>query len=117
MLNQTLSFHSKLAGVAIRTTHETDSLESLDRELFNTLPFVANQAKTPNAAAISEGDVLAIQLDPPSGGFVLHRTVIMLKLRIAFLARLLVAAVLIEARNREPGPVRRCLTRLGVEPC
>ena len=39
----------------------------------------------------------------------------MLKLWIAFLARLLVAAILIEARDGGPGAIRTGLTSLGIE--
>src|SRR5690349_20152279 len=59
---------------------------------------------------------LAIRLQLPPRCLVLHRAVIMLKTRVALLARVLLPAVLIEARNRKPGPVCRCLASLGVEP-
>lgn len=39
----------------------------------------------------------------------------MLELRIALLARLLLLAVLVEARNRGPGSIRRRLPSLGIE--
>src|SRR3989442_7950669 len=39
----------------------------------------------------------------------------MLKLRIAFLAWLLVLAVVIEAGNRKPGTISRGLTGLGIQ--
>src|SRR5438128_1829451 len=51
----------------------------------------------------------------PSRVFVLHRSIVMLKLRIALLAGLVLAAIGIEALNRTPGPIRRCLTSLRVE--
>src|SRR5439155_800836 len=39
----------------------------------------------------------------------------MLKLGVAFLARFLLLAVVIEARNSEPGPISTGLTRLRIE--
>ena len=58
---------------------------------------------------------LAIWFQLPAGSLVFHRTVIVLKPGIAFFARFLLAAVFIEARNREPRPIGRCLASLGVE--
>jgi hypothetical protein len=80
------------------------------------LLFVADQPHTPGVTAIREGDVFAIGFNLPSRRFVFHRAVIVLELRIALLAGLLVFTIFIEAGNRRPGSISRSLTSLGVEP-
>ena len=79
------------------------------------LPFFPNQPHGANAHPIREGDPLAIRLQLPPCCLVLNRTVIVLKLGIAFLSWLLLAAVFVEARNGEPRPICRCLASLLVE--
>src|SRR5215469_2567919 len=115
MLNPALSLNGKLSIVAIRPLHNTHPFDLFKREGFNRLLFVAHQTQTPNATAIREGDVLAIRGELPTGGFVFHRTVIMLEAGIALLAGLVVLARLIEAGNGRPGPIRCHLPSLGVE--
>jgi hypothetical protein len=51
----------------------------------------------------------------PPRGFVLHAPIVMLKTGVAFLPRLVVLAVLIEARDGEPSPISTGLTSLRVE--
>src|SRR5690348_5222464 len=97
MFHLTRSQNGKLTVVAIGPLHDTYSFYLVRGKGFHRPLFVADQAQPSNATAIGEGDVLAIGFDAPSGLFVLHRAVIVLKLRIALLARLLGAAILIEA--------------------
>src|SRR2546428_9881939 len=87
----------------------------LDGEGFNLLFRIANELHPPDATSIREGEVFPVWFQLPSGLFVFHRAVIVLKLGIAFLARLMRFAVVIEAGDSEPCPVSRGLTSLGVE--
>ena len=68
-----------------------------------------------NAGAIGERDPLAVRLQPPARSLILHAPGIMPELGIAFLPRLLLAAVLIEAGNGEPGSICTGLACLRVE--
>ena len=61
-------------------------------------------------------DLLAIWLQLPTRGFVFYRAVILLKAGIALLAWFLLTAVLVEARDRLPGPVSSGLPSHRVEP-
>jgi hypothetical protein len=51
----------------------------------------------------------------PAGCFILARTVIMLKLRETLLARFLLPAIGVEARDGKPGPISSRLSGLGIE--
>src|SRR6266851_2051504 len=59
--------------------------------------------------------MFAIGVQLPSRCFVLHRTIVMLKLGIAFLPWLVFAAVLIEALDSKPCSICTGLTGLGIE--
>jgi hypothetical protein len=69
-----------------------------------------------NAGAIGEGDPLPIWFQLPPRVLVFHTPGVMPEARIAFLPRLLFLAFFVEASNRKPGPISRCLASLGVEP-
>src|SRR5260370_15599168 len=116
MLDFALGLHAELAMVAIGTTDDMHPLDILHWKGLNLLFLVSYQAESPNAAAISEGDVPAIIVKLPSCLLVLNRSVIVLKLGIALLSRPVLSAVLIEPRDSKPRPIRTCLTSLGVEP-
>jgi hypothetical protein len=113
----TLSFglDAELSVVAISAAQEANSLDLLDWEGFDVLSAIADQAQSANAAAIGEGDVASIGVELPCRLFVLHTPIVMLKLGIALLAGLVVAAILIEAGDGSPGPIRTGLTSLGIE--
>jgi len=57
-----LCLYAKLNGVAIGPMHNPYTLDVLKREGFDLLASIANQPQAPNAAAVSEGDVLAIRI-------------------------------------------------------
>src|SRR3989442_11610669 len=115
MLYCAFGLYPKLAIVAIGTMHNPDALDLLGGEGFNVLLLVAYQAQAANATPIGEGDVFAIRFNLPARMLVFHAPIVMLELRIALLAGLLVLAVLIEAFNGQPGSISRSLSRLRVE--
>jgi hypothetical protein len=115
MLDFAFSLDSKLDIVAISTTKNTYPFDVFHWEGFDVLFFVANQAKATNPAAIGEDDVFAIRLQFPSRLLVSHTPVVVLELRIAFLSRFLVLAIVIEPGDGKPSPISTCLTSLGVE--
>lgn len=115
MFDPPLSLNRKLTVVAIRSFDKAHSLDLFKRKGSYRLLFVAHQAQAPNATTIREGDVFAIRIRFPSRRFVLDRTVVVLKARIAFLGGIVVLAVLIEAGDGRPGSISRNLTSLGVE--
>ena len=102
MLDLTFSLNRELAVVAISTMHYPHSLDLFDGKGCNLLFGITHKPESSNATAIGEGDMLAIRLYLPARLFVLDRAVIMLKFGIAFLAWLVVLAVVIEAGNSEP---------------
>ncbi len=110
-----LSFglHSELRIITIRTFQNTNALDLREREGFNASG--PNQPERANAVPIREGEAPPIALQLPARRFVLHRTVVTLKAWVAFLARLLLLAVLVEAGNRLPGSICGGLTRHRVE--
>src|SRR2546425_5333717 len=59
--------------------------------------------------------MLAIRLKFPAGLLVFDRPVIVLKLRIAFFPRFVLAAVCIKTRDRKPGAISTGLTSLRIE--
>lgn len=115
MLHVALSLDSELHNISICTFDEANPLDLFDGEGRNLLLFVANQTKTPDATAIRERDVLPIGIKLPACSFVLHRAVIVLKAWIAFLSWLVGLAVVEEALNRRPRPIRCGLSCLGIE--
>ena len=60
MLDLTLCLKRELTIVAIGAAHDANALDLFDGKGFDVLPWIANQAKAPNAAAIDEGDVVSI---------------------------------------------------------
>ena len=115
MVHTPLCIHGKLTIVAIRTPDEPYPLDLLRGKVFNALPVVADQSQAANATAIGEADMLAIQLYLPAGLLILDRPIIMLKTRIAFLARRMHLAAIIEAGDSKPGSISRYLTSLRIE--
>src|SRR5258708_18306787 len=115
MLHLALSPDAQLAIVAIGTLDKAHSLDLLEREGGDCLFLIANQAKTANPTPISESDMFAINRELPASGFVLDTSIVVLELRIAFLPRLLVFAVLVEPRDSEPRSISTGLTSLGIE--
>src|SRR3989442_29193 len=113
MLYCAFGLYPKLAIVAIGTMHNPDALDLLGGEGFNVLLLVAYQAQAANATPIGEGDVFAIRFNLPARMLVFHAPIVMLELRIALLAGLLVLAVLIEAFNGQPGSISRSLNEPG----
>lgn len=113
VLDLALGLYEKLNEVAIGPAQETYPLDVLDGEGFDVSG--ANQTQASNSAAIGETDMSAIWLKLPSRLLVLHAAAIMLKLGIAALSGLLVAAVLIEASDGRPGTISGSLPGLGVE--
>ena len=105
MLYLAFGLYGKLEIVAVSTVHKPHPLEGLGGEGFNMLLGIADESKTTNPTAISEANVAAIWLQLPARLFVFYRAVIVLKLGIAFLARLVVLAVVIEAGNSKPGTI------------
>jgi len=115
MLYFTLGLDSELARVAIGTTDDTNPFDVFDRKGPNLLFLVSDQPESAYATPISEGDMFAIGLEFPPGLLVLNTPVIMLKLGIAFLAWLVVFAILIEVVDSEPSTVSTRLTSLRIE--
>src|SRR5947209_409684 len=105
----------ELHVVAIGTVDNAYSLDLLEREGFDLLVLVSHQPQSPDATAVGEGEMTPIGVKLPARGFVFHRAVIVLKLRIALLAWLVLGAVLIEARDSRPGTVGTGLARLRIE--
>jgi hypothetical protein len=105
----------ELTIVAVCTTDQTDTFDFLYWEVANALTWIADQAQATNATPISEDNMLAIRLKLPPCLLVFYGTVIVLKARKALLARLLLFAVLVEARDREPCTIRCNLACLGIE--
>src|SRR2546421_7100483 len=115
MLYLALSLYRKLDIVAVGTMHKAYALDLLGGEGFHVLLGIAHQTQSPDATTIRERDVSAIGLKLPAGLLVLDGAVIMLKAGIAFLPRLVLPTVLIEARDREPGAVSTRLPGLRIE--
>ena len=109
------SIDAELDVVTISTMYNPHPFDLLDRKDFDMLLGIADKPEPTNAAAISEGDVFPIRLYFPPCLLVLDASVLVLEFGIAFLAWLVVLAVLIEAGNSEPRPISRGLTCLGVE--
>jgi hypothetical protein len=80
-----ISFDSKLDVVTISTSHEAHPFDLCGGEGYNLLIRIANKTQTANPTAIGEGDVFSVSIQLPSSDFVFHASVIVLKLRIAFL--------------------------------
>ena len=114
MLTLSFGLNSELSVVSIGAAQEADPLDLLHWESFDMLSGTANQAQ---ATTKGESDVASIRVYLPSGGFVLHTSVIMLKCRVPLLSRFLVPAILIEAGDGSPGTVGTGLTGLGIEAC
>src|ERR1700692_3873240 len=115
MHDASLCLYRKLRIVAIGPFDEANALDLLRWKRFDMLPNVTNQPQAPNVAPISESDMFAVRFQLPSRLFVLDRTVISLKTRIALLPWLVCLAVLIETGDRVPCPISRRLTCLGIE--
>ncbi len=110
-----LGLDAELRIISICAAHDANSLDLLHREGFDMLIRIADQAQTSNTTSVGESDVTPIGLQLPPALFVLHASVIVLKLGVAFLAGLVVAAILIEARDGGPGAIRTGLTSLRVK--
>lgn len=113
MLNLALSINTELAIIAVCLSDNAHTLDQLHWELFHPLALVSNQLETAYPTAICEGDMTTIKF--PTRGLVLHTAVVVLKLGIALLSRLLLLAVVVEARNSKPSAISRCLTGHGIE--
>ena len=116
MLDGALSLDRELAVVAIRSAHEAHPLDLVDGEGFDPLLLVPDQPERADAAAVREGDVLAVRRELPARLLVLDGAVVMLEAGIALLTGFVVHAILIEARDGEPGARGGGLPGLGVEP-
>ncbi len=97
------SLDSKLAIVAVRTAHDPHSLDLARGKGFDPLLLIANKPQPSDPAAIREGDMPPVRLQLPSGLLVLDAPIVMLELRVALRALLVVLAVLIEALDGQPG--------------
>ncbi len=115
MLHLALCLDSKLVIVAVCPLDNTHSLDVFDREGRNLLVLVADQTQTPDGCGIGEGEVASVGVQFPPGLLVLHTSIVVLKLRIAFLSQLVLAAVVIEALNGRPCAVGADLSRLRVQ--
>src|SRR5258708_1003635 len=115
MLYLPFGIDTELARVAIGTTDDTNALDQLERKFLDTLIGIPNQFEATNPTAIGEGDMTAIWIKLPPRGFVLHTSVVALKLRISLLPWFLVLAILIEAGDSKPCTGSRCLTSHGIE--
>ena len=110
-----LCLDTELDIVSISTTEDANSFDLLDGEGFDLLARGTNQAEATNATAIDKGDMTPIGVNLPSCLLIFHTAVVVLKLGVSLLSRLLVAAILIEARDGSPGTIRTGLTSLGIE--
>ena len=99
MFDFALGIDAELAIVSIGTSNNTNTLDDIPGEGFDTLFFIPNQPESANATAISEDDMPTVWIKLPAGLFVLNRSIVVLKSGIALLSRLLVLAILIEARD------------------
>src|SRR5712691_2870893 len=109
------SKNAELHIVAIGPMHNAYTLDLLRGEGFNLLLAIAHEAQPTNPTPIGEGDMPAIRIQFPAGLFVLDGAIVVLKLGIAFLARFLLLAILIEARDGSSGPISTGLTGLRIE--
>src|SRR5437764_10159449 len=109
------SIDGKLSIVAIGSLDDTHSLDLFRREFRYSLFLIADEPKSANPTAISEGDVFPVRLNFPARLLILDRAVVMLKFGIALLAWFVCFAILIKARNGEPRPISRDLTGLRIE--
>ena len=107
MGQSSLCLDGKLHVVAIGTLHQSDALDLFERERFNGAR--PDQSERAHARAIGEGQTFAVRLQFPTRGFVLDTAIVFLEARVALLAWLFLAAVLVEPGDRLPGPVCRCL--------
>ena len=96
---------SELHIVAISTVDNPDPLDLLKRECSNLLLGIADQPQASHTTPIGEGDVLPIRRELPARLLVLNRAVLVLEPGIAFLAWLVVLAIVIEAGNSKPGSI------------
>jgi hypothetical protein len=120
MIYLAVHFDGKLDVVPIRPFDQPDSFDLPNREggkgaCILPLGIRTNQAERANVHPIREGELGAIRFQLPARILVFDRAVIVLKLRIAFFARFLLAAVFVEAGNREPGAISTRLAGLLVE--
>src|SRR5438876_9886447 len=93
MHESTLCLDCELDIVAISTMDNPDPLDLLGRKCCDLLLGVANESQMSDTTAVGDGDVLPVWREPPARCFVLNRAVIVLKPGIAFLAWLVVLAV------------------------
>src|SRR5258708_7944395 len=115
MLHLALGLHRELCVVAISAFDDAHPFDLLERKSSDLLFFVAHQTQSTNAAAIGKGDMFAVTVQLPTRLFVLNTAIVVLKLRIALLAGLLLATIIIEALDRRPRPISRHLAGLGIE--
>ena len=110
MLNVPFSFDRKLDIIPVSASNEPHPLDLLHR-IRRNVP-CADHPQSPDGASIGEGDMLAIGIQLPPRRLVLDAAVIMLKVRIAFLALDVIFAILIKTRDSEPCSLRTGLTGL-----
>lgn len=113
VLNLAFCFDHELTIVAIGTPDKTYPFDLGQRKICNLTG--TDQTEPAYPTAIREGDMTTIRFKPPSSGLVLNRSVIMLKLWIAFLSRFLVLAIVIEPTDSGPRPICAGLSCLGIE--
>ena len=117
MFTLALGLDTELYIISICAAQDAYPLDLLHWEGFNVLLGIANQAQASDPTQVCEDDVASIGVYLPSGGFVLHTSVIVLKLGVALLAGFLVPAILVEAGDGEPGTISTGLTGLGIKAC
>ena len=115
VFNMPVNLDAELDIIAIGPLDNSHPFDLLGGKGFNVLLGIANQTHAAYTTAISEGDMPAIGRELPACLLVLDTSVIVLKRGVAFFARFVVLAVVIEAGNREPRSVGTGLTGLGVE--
>src|SRR2546429_3978376 len=93
----------ELGIVTIGAAHKTHPLDVRRRKGENLLRGIAYQSQLPDAAPVRERDMSPIGGEFPACLLVFHASIIVLKPGIAFLARLLVLAVVVEPFDSEPG--------------
>jgi hypothetical protein len=113
MLDTALRLKNHLSVVTIGAADEPHTLDLVAGEGGQVA--CADQFHLSNATAIREGEMTSIRFELPTGGLVLDRSAVMLKVGIAFLAKALRLAVGIEASDALPSPICRGLAGLGVE--
>jgi hypothetical protein len=113
VLHLTPTFDAELHEIAVCTSYDAYTLNRqtwLCGEVTS-----ADESQAPNAAAIGEGEMFAVNIELPAGDFVFDAPVVVLKLWVAFLAWLVLTTIFVETSYRVPGPISRSLPSLGIE--